>query len=230
MSEAMEMSDLERLQGLLGSDPGSAVFPALAETHRRAGEPGQAEVIARAGLDRRPDALAGRVALGLALLDQDRLDEARVELERVLASVPDHPVALEGLASSGSGGAPSRRFNALDALDAPDPDVLDEPIDEPEIDAAFEQATPERDEMVSADSVAAQAIRSIENEVLHEAGSDEVGIPVSTETVAGLLEEQGHAGDAAAMRQDLDTRVLADRERILGTLERWLDNIQRNRA
>ena len=227
MSEAVEMSDLERLQELLGSDPGSAVFPALAETHRRAGEPGQAEVIARAGLDRRPDALAGRVALGLALLDQERLDEARVELERVLASVPDHPVALEGLASSGSGGASPPRLNALDA---PDPDVLDEPIDEPEIDAAFEQATPERDEMVSADSVAAQAIRSIENEVLHEVGRDEVGIPVSTQTVAGLLEEQGHAGDAAAMRQELDARVLADRERILGTLERWLDNIQRNRA
>ena len=227
MSEAVEMSDLERLQELLGSDPGSAVFPALAETHRRAGEPGQAEVIARAGLDRRPDALAGRVALGLALLDQERLDEARVELERVLASVPDHPLALEGLASSASGGASPRRFNALDA---PDPDVLDEPIDEPEIDAAFEQAMPERDEMVSADSVAAQAIRSIENEVLHEAGSDEVGIPVSTQTVAGLLEEQGHPGDAAAMRQELDARVLADRERILGTLERWLDNIQRNRA
>ena len=227
MNEAMGMSDLERLQGLLGSDPGSAVFPALAETHRRAGEPGQAEVIARAGLDRRPDALAGRVALGLALLDQERLDEARVELERVLASVPDHPVALEGLASSGSGGASPPRLNALDA---PDPDVLDEPIDEPEIDAAFEQATPERDEMVSADSVAAQAIRSIENEVLHEVGRDEVGIPVSTQTVAGLLEEQGHPGDAAAMRQELDARVLADRERILGTLERWLDNIQRNRA
>jgi len=227
VNEAMGMSDLERLQGLLGSDPGSAVFPALAETHRRAGEPGQAEVIARAGLDRRPDALAGRVALGLALLDQERLDEARVELERVLASVPDHPVALEGLASSGSGGASPPRLNALDA---PDPDVLDEPIDEPEIDAAFEQATPERDEMVSADSVAAQAIRSIENEVLHEVGRDEVGIPVSTQTVAGLLEEQGHAGDAAAMRQELDARVLADRERILGTLERWLDNIQRNRA
>jgi len=227
VSEAVEMSDLERLQELLGSDPGSAVFPALAETHRRAGEPGQAEVIARAGLDRRPDALAGRVALGLALLDQERLDEARVELERVLASVPDHPLALEGLASSASGGASVRRFNALDA---PDPDVLDEPIDEPEIDAAFEQATPERDEMVSADSVAAQAIHSLENEVLHEVGSDEVGIPVSTQTVAGLLEEQGHAGDAAAMRQALDARVLADRERILGTLERWLDNIQRNRA
>ncbi|MBW2373681.1 MAG: hypothetical protein JRF70_14205, partial [Deltaproteobacteria bacterium] len=137
------------------------------------------------------------------------------------------PVALEGLASSSAGRASPRRFNALDA---PDPDVLDEPIDEPEIDAAFEQATPERDEMVSADSVAAQAIRSIENEVLHEVGSDEAGIPVSTQTVAGLLEEQGHAGDAAVMRQELDARVLANRERILGTLERWLDNIQRNRA
>jgi hypothetical protein len=78
--------------------------------------------------------------------------------------------------------------------------------------------------------VAAQAIRSIEGEVLHELGSDEVGIPVSTQTVAGLLEEQGHADAAASMRQDLDARVLADRERILSTLERWLDNIQRDRA
>ena len=227
MSQAMDTSELERLQGLLGSDPGSAVFPALAETHRRAGEPGLAEVIARAGLDRRPDALAGRVALGLALLDQERLDEARVELERVLASVPDHPVALERLAASDSGA--QRPWEAL-APDPPDADVLREPIDGPEIDAAFEQATPERDEMVSADSVAAQAIRSLESEVLEEVGSDEIGIPVSTQTVAGLLEEQGHAGDAAAMRQDLDARVLADRERIMSTLERWLDNIQRNRA
>ena len=227
MSEAIGMSELERLQELLGSDPGAAAFPALAETHRRAGEPGQAEVIARAGLERRPDALAGRVALGLALLDQRRLDEARAELERVLASVPDHPVALEGLAASAADGA--RPWESL-VRDTPDPDVLAGPIDGPEIDAAFEQATPERDQMVSADSVAAQAIRSIESEVLHEVGTDEGGIPVTTHTVAGLLDEQGHAGDAAAMRQDLDALALADRERIVGTLERWLGNIQRDRA
>jgi tetratricopeptide (TPR) repeat protein len=227
VSGATETSELERLQGLLGSDPAAAAFPALAETHRRAGEPGQAEEIARAGLERRPDALAGRVALGLALLDQGRLDEARAEMERVLASVPDHPVALEGLAASA--GDVARPWESF-APGPPEPDVLAGPIDGPEIDAAFEQATPERDEMVSADSVAAQAIHSIEHEVLHEVGSDEGGIPVSTHTVAGLLDEQGHARDAAAMRQDLDARALADRERILGTLERWLGNIQRNRA
>ena len=38
------------------------------------------------------------------------------------------------------------------------------------------------------------------------------------------------SGEPNSLRASLDARVLADRERIMSTLERWLDNIQRNRA
>ncbi len=84
----------ERLEG---SGAGRA-FPALAEAYRRDGRPTDAERVAREGLRRVPSMLAGRVALGLALLDQGRTEDARAELERVLDQVPDHALARDVLA------------------------------------------------------------------------------------------------------------------------------------
>ena len=56
----------------LGADPGAPAFPALAEANRRAGRLDEAERVAREGLRRCPELLAGRVALALALLDLGR--------------------------------------------------------------------------------------------------------------------------------------------------------------
>jgi tetratricopeptide (TPR) repeat protein len=205
--------DIERFEAAVGRDSGAAAFPALAEAHRCDGRPEEAERVARGGLERRPDALAGRVALGLALLDLDRIDEARAELERVLASVPDHPLALAG----------------LEASDVPLPDVRpDEPfggdLDGGEIDAAFEAACPEEDQMISADSVAASAIRAAEFGEPDGFAEDAAGIPIATHTVANLLERQGHVYDADAMRATLHG---GDHDRVVATLERWLDNLRR---
>ncbi len=216
--------DVERLEGLLGDDPGGTAFPALAESHRRAGAAARAEAVARAGLERRPDALAGRVALGLALLDLGRQDEARAELERVLASVPDHPLARAGLEAK--------------AEPPPAPEVLEgeallaDPIDGGEIEAAFEDATSEPEHMVSADSVAEDAIRRVDaaaDEGLCE--EDAVGLPVATATVADLLESQGHDDDARAMRAEIDPAATPpdERARVLATLDRWLANLRGGR-
>ena len=58
--------------------------------------------------------------------------------------------------------------------------------------------------------------------------------PFATATMASLLEEQGHTDEARALRdaidgdkEDSDSRPRADRDRIIGTLELWLENLRR---
>jgi tetratricopeptide (TPR) repeat protein len=67
---------------------------ALAEAQRRAGRPAEAERLAREGLERDPDWLPLRVALALALLDQQRVNAAREELDRGLAGAVELPNEL----------------------------------------------------------------------------------------------------------------------------------------
>ena len=114
---------------------------------------------------------------------------------------------------------PAERF----ALPAPDDDEL-EAIGELEIDAAFDGASSVTDEMVSADAVAAQALRASELDGPEEADAAPGDFPVATHTVADLLEQQGHAGHADSMRSSLGNE---DRDEVMATLERWLENLRR---
>lgn len=52
----------------------------------------------RSGLDIHPGYLSARVTCARALVELDRLDEARTEFQTVLASAPDNLAALRGLA------------------------------------------------------------------------------------------------------------------------------------
>ena len=78
--------DAEALRERVEGDPGCADFPALAELERRTGRPELAQRTAERGLRVAPNRLAGRVALGLALLDQGELAAARRELAAVFES------------------------------------------------------------------------------------------------------------------------------------------------
>jgi tetratricopeptide (TPR) repeat protein len=207
--------EIARLEALLGADPGGLAFAALAEANRRAGRLEEAERVAREGLRRRPEHLAGRVALALALLDQERAAEARGELERVLADVPDHPLARAAYGASGD---------------------LDESLDEledRELDGAFASAEPDLDEMVDANELAARALRAADLDE-PEGFVPAADSPFATRTVAELLEQQGHGAEAAALRRTLSGEATGaagdpERERVLATLERWLDNLRRLR-
>jgi tetratricopeptide (TPR) repeat protein len=211
--------EIARLEALLGADPAAPAFPALADANRRAGRLEEAERVAREGLRRRPEIVAGRVALALVLLDVGRVEEARAELERCLEEVPDHPLALHSLARAG--GTP------LEAL-ADD-----------EIEGAFAEAETSVGEMVDAHDVAAQALRVADLDEPEGVFPDDPDSPFATRTVAGLLERQGHRAEAAALREELSRRAetgpvtapLADaqRERVIATLERWLENLRRTR-
>ncbi|MCP5070547.1 MAG: tetratricopeptide repeat protein [bacterium] len=209
--------ELERLQALGADRPDSPGIASLAEARRRTGDAAAALRLAEEGLASQPELVAARVARALALLDLERPGEARLELERVLEAVPDHPLVRSLQADSS---APAT------------PDPLPE-LDEAELDDALALAEPEMDQMHSTDSFAAAAIRAAEQEeepdlVPFEATSDS---PYATATVADLLDDQGRGSEAAAIRRGLDSPIAAAPKQesgsVLSTLERWLDTLRR---
>ena len=189
-------------------------FPARAEALRREGRPEEAERVARDGLSGDPGSAEGALALGLALLDQGRVDEARLELQRGIAQAPPHDdlIPAEALA------------------EAPLAEISD-----PELDRAFEHAEADRDEILDTDKVAQEAIRRADAALDEIASSSES--PFATQTVADLLETQGDSQRASHLRatlrqgEEVGSSLPPDpRQRTIGTLERWLVNLRRPRA
>ncbi len=88
---------IDELRRRVQTDPASIAFAQLAEEHRRAGEFELAISVCRNGLARYPGYHSARVTLGRALLALERLDEAKLEFERVLEGAPDNLAAARGL-------------------------------------------------------------------------------------------------------------------------------------
>lgn len=74
-------------------DPTSRVFAPLAEAYRKLGQVDEAIEICREGLQHHPDFYSGRVALAKCLIEKKDYDNARLELERVVNSVPENLLA-----------------------------------------------------------------------------------------------------------------------------------------
>ncbi len=131
-----------------GAPDAGEAFVAEAERARRAGLAAEAERIARVGLGRLPNSLRGRVALALALLDQDRAEEARAAL------LPIADAALCGTVAHG--------------FPPPPPPVPHESLAggtseaEPDLDAAFDGAWVERHPSVSPDELARLAVEEVD--------------------------------------------------------------------
>jgi tetratricopeptide (TPR) repeat protein len=219
-------AEIARLEGIMAGDPGAPAFPALAEAQRRAGRPAQAERIARAGLRVQPEHVAGRVALGLALLDLGRVEDARSEFALALEATPDHVLARAAL-----GGA---------ASEAPDAGAWDDSplarIGEGEIEAAVAAARAEREAMLDADRVALAALREVEEPEAEPAAEEDAlarvadrSSPFATRTVADLLERQGDRARAESVRRAAAARRGAgsEREVLIVKLEAWLARLRR---
>jgi hypothetical protein len=87
VSNLNEEFDVEALRERVQAEPGCAEFPALAELERLAGRPERAREISEAGLAESPSRLAGRVSLGLSLLDLGESAEAVKALRPILEPI-----------------------------------------------------------------------------------------------------------------------------------------------
>lgn len=214
---------LSELEGAVRSDPGARVFPALAEAYRQAGRASDAEQVARRGLERSPDTDEGRLVLALALLDQDREDEARRQLSQLVSD----RLAAVGL---------SLEKRAADAADAGPASA----VSDAELEIAFRQAETDAERLITPNRVAEEALAHVDAGAAE--GLDESvlepGSAFATATMADLLARQGDARGAERIRRSLEARTspspsgphASSRERRIATLERWLANIRGGRS
>jgi hypothetical protein len=201
-------------------------FATEAERHRLQGDAHAAVHIAETGLVNDPKSERGRMALALALIDLGDLPRARTELADCLA-----PTGLEPIAE------------------------FDDTLGDEELDSAFETAETNPDEMMSANRVVEQTLEDEAIDV-PEAGFDVTHHPTyATETMASLLAEQGRRAEAERVREALSAPAalpgdeslpfasmpssgddwagtsvgpdLANRLRVVATLEGWLHNLRR---
>jgi hypothetical protein len=117
------------------------------------------------------------------------------------------------------------------AADAPGSD-----ISERELERAFEDAHPETDRMLDADSVAQTAMRQADRLLDTDDEFEEVGEEFQTATMAELLERQGDPSGASRIRAALGApkpppaRPPASSppslQEMIATLERWLENLR----
>jgi hypothetical protein len=150
---------------------------------------------------------AAVVARALALLDRGLADEARALLAEALAP-----------------GAPARAHDDAPAF---------ERLHDAELESAFDDAQPETDAMIDADGIAFEAILRARLDEPESVSLPAPDSPFHTRTMADLLERQGDAESARAIRSALAADPVAApaldaraRERVIETLERWLARLR----
>ncbi len=89
---------IEKLKEKVEKDPSSKLFVPLAEEYRKAGMFDEAIGVLEGGLNRQPDYLSARVALGKIFLEKGMKREAQSEFEKVVAAIPDNLYAQRKLA------------------------------------------------------------------------------------------------------------------------------------
>jgi tetratricopeptide (TPR) repeat protein len=210
-------SRLEDLRRRVQQDPSSIAFAQLAEEYRRAGQLQEAVDVCRAGLTIHPGYLSARVTLGRALIELQQLEEAQVELERVLKSAAENLAAIRGLAEihhrRGSLAEALSQYRAALALARNDPD-LEQTVSD--LTAQLEPTTPEPDEGLSFEQATSELF------VQPPAAESQAGRPADEEPgVPSLFNSSRDAADDSAR-----TRAV----RIVAALELWLQAIHASRV
>jgi tetratricopeptide (TPR) repeat protein len=210
-------SRLEDLRRRVQQDPSSIAFAQLAEEYRRAGQLQEAVDVCRAGLTIHPGYLSARVTLGRALIELQQLEEAQVELERVLKSAAENLAAIRGLAEihhrRGSLAEALSQYRAALALARNDPD-LEQTVSD--LTAQLEPTTPEPDEGLSFEQATSELF------VQPPVAEPQAGSPADGEPSLPALFNSSR--DAAA--DSARTRAV----RIVAALELWLQAIHASRV
>ncbi len=91
-------AELERLKEKVRRDPNSRLFISLADLYRKEGMLEEAVQVLTDGLERQPDYMSARVALGKIYLEENRLDSALTEFSLVAKAIPENLFAQRKLA------------------------------------------------------------------------------------------------------------------------------------
>lgn len=182
-----------------------------ATAHLRAGRLAEAERELRARLDQAEEWTQGVSLLALVLLEQGRIAEARQLLDD-WAGGDEVEVASAPIDSG---------------------ETFDADVSERELDSAFEAAETDPDEVFDADAIAQRAMRAADFELEELATRDSM---YATQTMAGLLEQQGDERGASrirAMTAPGDSGATASaatapsrKNETIEELERWLVNLR----
>ncbi len=193
--DVTESHRIEELRRQVQKDPSSIAFAQLAEEYRRAGGYEEAVSVCRAGLARHPAYLSARVTLGRALMELDRYDEARTELEAVINLAPDNLAAIRALAEihqrRGELGETLKRYSA--ALDV----ARDTPVREP-APRAIEPEALSSSEPEPIDST------PVETDLSASADVGSRGAPTSQRWLGGPLSPSTPAGEQVGPAQPLE--------------------------
>jgi hypothetical protein len=172
--------------------------------------------------------LEAQVELSVSLIDQGRVPEAR-------------QVLLEAIAHASAMPVPDESEKPVDRADPAGPGAeFVGSLTEAELEGAFESAEAERAEMIDANQVA-QAVLTRADPIPDPPIGVVPDSVFATETVAGLLEQQGDVLGASEVREAIRTRDpvgkkapgaarAGARKARLATLESWLDNLRKERA
>ena len=205
-----------RLRARVGGDPGCAEFPALAEAERRAGRLEEALEVAEKGLRATPDRLAGRVALGLILLDLGKQEAAKGELAKIFENMPSPSEAATevstGKPAESRRGTTHRAGARTKGSLANRASPVELPVGEG---SAFRTRTMAR-------LLESQGDRSRAEAILDGLDSPPVAPDDQAVGVGALLLDPG---------ADASVRIACGSdEGAAETLERWLQNVQRGRS
>jgi tetratricopeptide (TPR) repeat protein len=94
----MAFEDIERLKEKVEKDPKSKLFIPLSEEYKKAGMFDEAIDVLINGLERQPDYMSARVALGKIYFERGMSEEAKAEFEKVISAIPDNLYAHKKLA------------------------------------------------------------------------------------------------------------------------------------
>ena len=95
---AMSIKEIEKLREKVEKDPNSKLYVPLAEEYRKEGRLEEAIEVLQKGIEKQPGYMSARVSLGKIYIEKGLINEARVEFESVVKSIPDNLYAHKKLA------------------------------------------------------------------------------------------------------------------------------------
>lgn len=206
-------AEIAKYEARLASEPHSRVFAQLADAYRKAGRLDEAIRTCRSGLREHATYVSARMVLGRALAEKGQLPEAEKELAIVLELSPATAVAHRLLgdlaAAQGKRDDARRHYETALGLSPQDMEArgaLQRLTEAPSTATKAPGEVPTGgggEPGVAGRAVAASDAGPAVEEAAAEPGTSSEAVGLATETLADLYAQQGFAGRAAEIYQEL---------------------------